>query len=516
MKKRTKYNFKPYDQSVQMLIPPAWEEYIPETHIVRFLDKVIEGINVEKLLSSYKNQNGRSSYNPKMLLKLFVYGYLNNKYSSRQLEAFCIENICCVWLTAMSKPDHNTISRFRSQRLKRHIKEIFIEIAQMLIENGYVTIEEVYIDGTKIEANANKYKFVWGKTVRAKKGKTTEELEEIIKYAEQVTKEELKEINKTKLSEIDAEKLKETVEKINTKLADNCPEPEKKKIKERSKKLVENYTKYENQEKILGERNSYSLTDNDATRMRMKDYSSPTSPSRAAYNVQVSTNNQGILDYNIFQNPTDTTTLPTQIESFKEIYNQNPAAVMADAGYGGEENYQILEEAKIAGFVKYNNYEIENKNKGERKTKDKQFTFNQELQSYCCLAGHKLEYVEEKERKTTTGYEQKSKMYQLPNCNGCKLAEKCDKPKEQKIIEINEKGRYYREKARILLNTAKGKELMDKRKWNVEPVFGNIKHNNKFTRFLLRGMAKVTIEMGIVCILHNIKKLFGFMCYQPI
>lgn len=514
MKELKKYNFKPYDQGIQMLIPPSWEDYIPETHIVRFVDKIIEGINLERLLKSYKNENGRSSYNPKMLLKLLIYGYLNNKYSSRQLEAFCIEDICCAWLTAMSKPDHNTISRFRSERLKGNIKEIFIEVAMLLIESGYVRLEEIYVDGTKIEANASKYKFVWGKSTRAQKEKTKQKLEELLAYAEQVYKKELKEKNEIRIEKMDSKKFEEIVEKINTKIEKECSEKEAKKIKRESRNLLEKYKEYEEKEKILGSRNSYSKTDKDATYMRMKDYSSPNGYSRAAYNLQISSNNQGILDYNLFQTSADMTTLPKQIESYKKIYGTYPEVITADAGYGSEENYEKLEKENIEGYVKYNNYELEKNENEERKTKETQFRYDEEKGSYCCLAGRKLEYVEEKTRKTSTGYIQKIKMHQLPDCTGCKFAGKCDKPKGQDQIEINEKGRKYRAKARDLLATPKGKAYMKKRPWHVEPVFGDVKYNNKFTRFLLRGLDKVNIEMGLVCIVHNIKKLFGFQKYQ--
>ncbi|WP_038988253.1 transposase, partial [Myroides marinus] len=126
---------------------------------------------------------GGVSYHPKMLLKVLIYGYLNNVYSSRKLEQACLENVHYMWLSGMSYPDHNTINRFRSSKLKGYIEQIFTQIVELFIEEGFISIEEAYIDGTKIEANANKFTFVWKKAIANYKEKMVQQILEIWGYA---------------------------------------------------------------------------------------------------------------------------------------------------------------------------------------------------------------------------------------------------------------------------------------------------------------------------------------------
>src|SRR5690554_5543991 len=154
--------FKDYNNKQIMLLPPSLEELIEPNHPVTFVNQVIDKIDIQPILSKYKGR-GTSSYHPRMLLKVLVYGYLSNIYSSRKLEAAVRENIHFMWLAGMGRPDHNTINRFRGERLKEVLKEVFTQMILLLSESGHVDLKEVYTDGTKIEANANKYTFVWGK-----------------------------------------------------------------------------------------------------------------------------------------------------------------------------------------------------------------------------------------------------------------------------------------------------------------------------------------------------------------
>jgi transposase len=159
---RKQPTFKPYNQQQIMLLPPSLEELIPKTHPVRIVNDVINKINLDPLNAAYKTR-GSSSYHPQMLLKVLVYGYVSNVYSSRKLEAACKESIYFMWLSSMSYPDHNTINRFRGVRLKDALRNVFEQVVLLLAEEGLLSIEEIFVDGTKIEANANKYTFVWKK-----------------------------------------------------------------------------------------------------------------------------------------------------------------------------------------------------------------------------------------------------------------------------------------------------------------------------------------------------------------
>ena len=143
--------FKAYVQNQAWLIPPSLDELIDINHPVRVVSEVIDSIDIDKLIKKYKG-GGASSYHPRMLLKVLVYSYLNNVYSSRKMEAAVKENIHFMWLAGMAQPDHHTLNRFRSERLRNILREVFAQIVLLLVDSGHVNLKEVYTDGTKIQS----------------------------------------------------------------------------------------------------------------------------------------------------------------------------------------------------------------------------------------------------------------------------------------------------------------------------------------------------------------------------
>lgn len=162
--------FKSNHQHQGMLLPPDLNELIEAGHPVRTVSEVLDKVDISGLLLQYK-PGGTSSYHPRMLLKILVYGYINNIYSSRKIEEAVRHNICFMWLSGMSKPDHNTINRFRGKRLQKTLQSIFTQVVLLLCEEGLLSVKELYTDGTKIEANANRYTFVWGNSIKTSKEK---------------------------------------------------------------------------------------------------------------------------------------------------------------------------------------------------------------------------------------------------------------------------------------------------------------------------------------------------------
>lgn len=501
--------FKPYNQHQIMMLPPSLDELISKDHPVRIVNDVINSVNIEPLLSAYQS-SGTSSYHPQMLLKILVYGYVTNIYSSRKLEVACKENINFMWLSAMNYPDHNTINRFRGVRLKDALRAIFEQVVKLLVQEGLISIEEIYTDGTKIEANANKYTFVWKKSIQTNKEKMKKQLAEIWEYAQTIADKEDSLPDPPDFTTIDTEKVKDTVEKLNKVLNKNKQASNKAKAKMRyiSKNFVENIEKYELQEEILGERNSYSKTDPDATFMMMKEDHMKNGQLKPGYNVQISTSNQCIVNYTIHSNPTDTRTLKSHLEQFEKSYGVNPTSITADAGYGSEENYDILEKREIKPFVKYNMFDKQQHQATQDKSPfsaDKLY-YQQESDSYICPMGQQMNYIGSTIKRTSTGFEQNIKKYQAQNCTNCPLNGKCHKSKGNRTIEVNENLNRQRLRAFTLLNSEEGIEKRKKRCCDVEPVFGNIKNNHKFKRFMLRGKDKVEIEWGLLAIAQNIRK----------
>jgi len=492
-----------------MLLPPSLDELIAQDHPVRVVNQVLDKIDIDPLVKKYKG-GGSSSFHPRMLLKVLVYAYINNTYSSRKIEAALKENIHYMWLSGMSTPDHNTINRFRSERLKEVLRQVFTQVVMMLHNHGVLNIKELYTDGTKIEANANRYTFVWGKAIKTSKERIKKQLDDLWQYAQNIAAAELPDTDPSDFGKIDPDKVEETIKLIDAALKDkpNVSSRVKQKLNYAKNNWPANLKKYEQQEKILQARNSYSKTDTDASFMRMKEDHMLNGQLKPGYNLQLSTNNQYIVNYSLHQTTADTTTLQEHTELYKHEYNATPNIITADAGYGSEENYQYLEQNNIENYVKYNYFDREQRNKSDKKYPFKADTlfYNEDKDCYYCPMGQVMQNIGTYQIKTKTGFSQTITRYQAGNCNGCPLRGICHQSKGNRIIEINHSVKKYRQQAKENLTSEKGIYHRKKRCADVEPVFANIKNNHYFKRFLLRGKDKVEIETGLLALAHNLRK----------
>jgi transposase len=501
--------FKGYHQSQVMLLPPSLEELISPNHPVRVVNEVINTIDLKPLLKAYKG-GGCSSYHPQMLLKVVVYGYMSNVYSSRKIEDACKSNIYFMWLAAMNTPDHNTINTFRSVKLQTPLKAIFTQVVELLAAEGLLSIKEIYTDGTKIEANANRYSFVWGNAIKTNKEKMAKQLEAMWQYAQNIADTELQDTTPDDFTSIDKEKLKDVVAKIDAAIKDK---PVSKTFKQKLNYVKKNYEnnldKYAKQEAILGDsRTSYSKTDTDATFMRMKEDHMKNGQLKPAYNVQASTHNQFVVNYTVHQNTTDTNTLIEHIEDYKECYHTTPITATADAGYGSEENYEYLSQYNITAYVKYNHFDGEQNQAMQSKKPflaDKLF-YNKEADYYVCPIGQHMHNIGTHTQKTSTGFKQTITRYQAKNCTHCPLYGACHKSKGNRIISINHNLNQYKQQANQYLQSDEGIAHRKKRCYDTEPLWGNVKYNHGYDRFLLRGLTKVTVEAGLLSIAQNLRK----------
>lgn len=505
---RTKVVFKDYSPNQNLLLPPSLEEMIEANHPVRVVNQVIDSLDLGIIFNQYKG-GGCSSYHPRLLLKALVYGYLTNNYSSRKIEQALKQNIYFMWLSGMTYPDHNTINRFRSERLNGVLKKVFSQVVLLLIEGGVITLKEAYLDGTKIEANANRYTFVWGRSITKSKERIKKQLDELWAYAESVAKEEMENNEPEYFEKIDQESIKTTISTINKALKDK---PVNKKVRQKldyaSKNWPDNLKKYEQQEKTLGKRNSYSKTDPDATFMRMKEDHMLNGQLKPGYNWQISTQNQYILGYTIHQSATDTNTLPSHMESLKENLGKMPDVIVADAGYGSEENYNFLENNGVEAFVKYNYFHAEQGKKFKSdpfRTENLQYDVGDD--NFICPSGQKMTFLRDESHKTDNGFTQTKSVYRAQNCEGCALKPQCHKQKGNRMIGVNHSLNKYKALIRERLCSERGRKYRSQRPVDVEAVFGIIKGNRNYRKLLLRGLGKVEIEVGLLALAHNLAKL---------
>ncbi len=292
---------------------------------------------------------GRPPYHPKMMLKVILYAYANRVYSSRQIAKQLHENIYFMWLSGNQTPDFRTINRFRSERMKDVIYETFFSIVDLLRSEGLVKLEDYFLDGTKIEANANKYTFVWRKSTEKYDKKLDEKFQQILLSIEEVTKEDEKAEGekgfqeKLEAAPVTSEKIVQTIKKVEERLDKEPKNRTLKKAKRQLEKdLLPRKQKYEHQKNTLGNRNSFSKTDQDATFMRMKDDHMKNGQLKPGYNAQIGTENQFITCFSIHQRAGDPGCLIPHFNLLEKYKRPKPKCLIADSGYGSEENYAFL------------------------------------------------------------------------------------------------------------------------------------------------------------------------------
>lgn len=501
-----KIRFKELTSNQSVLFPSNLLERIPDNHPVLIVNQVVEELNLEKLFSSY-HKRGASAYHPRMLLKVLFYAYLCNIYSCRKIAKALQENIYFMWLSGNSTPDFRTINRFRGEGLKEDIKELFTQIVLLLQEAGYVSHDIQYIDGTKIESASNRYTFVWRGSVEKYKSKLEDKIRDVLSLVDKHIEQDRagEQLNETP-KPIDSDLLRSKVKELNSRL-DKMDKIEKKQVRQLQEDYLPRLQKYENQLDKLAGRNSYSKTDESATFMRMKDDHMKNGQLKPAYNVQIATQEQFITNLGIYQRAGDTATLPSFLEDFEESYNKQSKIVVADAGYGSEQNYQVMEDNHIEAYVKYNHFHKEQKQAWKKNAFAVQNLFyNKDKDFFICPMGQKLTNTGTKKSKSELGYISTLTRYQAQNCNGCSLRGLCHKSKTNRIIEVNYKLNEYKKKARQRLLSEQGIYHRGRRCIEPEAVFAQIKHNNQFTRFRLRGLKKVNIEFTLVAIAHNLRK----------
>ena len=510
-----KLAIKSDNQNQIMLFPPSLDELIPSNHVVRIVSAVIDRLDISGILSTYRG-GGNSCFDPRMMLKVLIYAYLNNVYSSRKIERMLAENICFMWLSGMSRPDYRTINYFRGKRLKTGIDSVFTQVVELLHQEGLVTLNVQYIDGSKVESSANKYTFVWRKSVEKYDSKLKQKTDALLKQIEEKYAIECEE--DTSAGELTVEDFSERLERLSEKIDESEISRQEartiKKIKEESIPKMEEYREHL---EIMGERNSYSKTDHDATFMRMKEDHMMNGQLKPGYNVQISTENQFITHYGIYQRPTDTLTYITYQKAFRDRYGRFSDSNVADSGYGSEENYKFMTDNGIAPYVKFNMFHVEQKKKySNNPFLPQNLFYNEKDNYYVCPMGQHMDFVREEKRYTESGFEQTVSIYMARRCHGCPLIAKCHKAKGNRTIEVNHRLNAYKDMVRSLLTSEEGLMHRSRRPIEPEAVFGQLKANGMFKRFRLKGLSGTNVEFGLKAIAHNLMKLSNKVAFSDI
>ena len=501
-----KLAIKSDNRKQNLLLPPSLDELVPENHMVRVVDAVLDRLDISDILSTYRG-GGNSAFNPKMMLKVLVFAYLSNVYSSRRIEELLKRDIYFMWLAGMKRPDFRTINYYRGKRLKVGFDTVFTQVVRLLHEEGFVSLKVQYIDGTKIESVANKYTFVWRGSVEKYDARLKAKTEALLRQIEQNHAIEDKE--NPVPEELTAEEVTKRVERIKEKVdADNLGKEERKALKQIETDSVPRMNRYREQLETMGSRNSYSKTDPDATFMRMKEDAMLNGQLKPGYNVQISTENQFITNFGIYQRPTDTLTMISYLESFKARYGMQSEEIVADSGYGSEENYEYMFSNGMTPYVKYNMFHVEQR-RGYRNNpfRVSNLFYNPDDDFYVCPMGQKLKFIRQEKRYTASGYQQTVSVYRAGRCEGCPLRGQCHKSKRDRQIEVNHTLDDYKARARELLTSEQGIKHRSNRPIEPEAVFGQIKECGRFRRLRLKGLTGAKIDFGLKALAHNLRKL---------
>ena len=523
IKSSQRYHFRPYCPNQTILFPQRIDKDIAEDDPVRLISSIVEGLDLSSFRKLYKGR-GRSPYDPKMLLKVVIYAYMNNIYSCRKIERSLKRDVHFIWLAGYEQPDFITINRFRN-RVKNETNNVFTQLVLLLSAKGFVTLDVEYIDGTKIESKANRYTFVWRMTVERNRARLMEKIRALLSQVDDAIAQD-----KAAVAEPVAftpEALTEIADELRQSLSE-LPSPtskeEKKAVREKKKQVKQleqmrdKLSGYDSHLETLGERNSYSKTDPDATFMRMKEDAMGNGQTKPGYNLQIGTENQFITDFALFPNPTDTLTTIPFLGSFSNRYGRYAEEVCADSGYGSEENYSFMEAHDMEAYVKYNLFHKEQKRAFKQDIfRMENLYYNPDGDYFVCPMGQHMRRVGVRHGKTDSGYRTESVVYRAERCGGCPLRWGCYRKRSgNREIEANHQLMEYKRKARERLTSERGLEHRSKRPIEPEAVFGQMKYNMGYKRFRHFGKDKVTMDFAFFAFAFNVKKMAAILRKQGV
>ena len=509
-------------KNFQLVFPINFEINIPADDSVRLLSNVLEEIDYTELYSAYSRKEKICAVSPKNLFKILVYAYMNNIYSSRQIENACKRDINFMYLLEGAKaPDHNTIARFRSSRLKDVVDGLFNQVVLLLKDYGELSCENLFVDGTKIEANANKYTFVWKKTILKNQAKLQDKMNKqlpalLAKY----------EFKMYLAEEIKAKRLKKFIDKLNKIKVNSGIEFSNGKGKhktefQRDYELVSDWyereKKYEYYLRRMKDRNSLSKTDESATFMHLKEDHMRNSQLKPAYNVQIAVDAEYIVATEIFNDRTDVNTFIPFMDKIKNGLGIKYMYPTADAGYESEENYTYFENNGQKPCIKPANYEQTKTRKYKNDIgRAENMKYDEITDTYTCYYGRKLVNTDMRKTKTASGYVAEKTKYQCESCGGCpykaqciKNNARCNTPLAERTKRFELSKTFKKQRAAMLerIKTKEGILLRTNRSIQVEGAFGVLKEDMGFRRFLTRGTDNVRNEIILLCLAYNIQKL---------
>lgn len=493
----------------QLALPVEVDTLIPTDESVRLLDWFLEDLNYKKLYQSYSREGRNPAVSPKTLFKVLILAYSQGIYSSREIERACHLNLTFRWLLRNEKiPDHNTISRFRKDRLSACAEDLFTQLTEKLFTLGEIQFENLFIDGTKIEANANRYTFVWRKATDKFETRLQEKVRAFL--AARLTAALPEGIISADFMSTILDAWGQKADSMGLEFVSGKGK-HKTSLQRDYDILQDFYTrqrKYDTYHATFKGRNSFSKTDPDATFMHMKDDHMRNGQLKPAYNLQLAVESEYIVGVDISPERNDMATLKPLLARLERNYDKSFSNVICDAGYESAENYTYLAEKGYKVFIKPSNYEY-SKTRAFQKAMEfrNSMTYLEEEDAFVCKGNRRLSYRFTKHYKSRSGFVRESKIYECESCEACSYLGKCYKGKYSKRMEVCEAFDRYREESRKNITSEQGILLRVNRSIQAEGAFAQIKWNRGFQRYLTRGECGVRTESLLLAIAVNIDKL---------
>ena len=564
----TYYNdfFKKGQQKIELYL---YESRMPKDDPVYTLKKILEEMNFDGLLNSYSHL-GRKGYNPIMIFAVLLYANMRGIFSVDKIVESLKRDIGFIWLADGEQPERDTFYTFINEKLTLEIMDdLHYQFIRKLEKENYLSLNTLFLDGTKIEANANRYTFVWRGSINYHLVNMLTQIDELFisynKYIEISGYHKKYSLNPKELIVIEgAEKVKEVIEKNRERKLNNQKKIPNNRILEidnfspidmlktasllkeiaiseniefvygkgkRKSKLQHLYEdflekgtrllKYKENFELMGtDRNSYSKTDIDATFMRMKDDHMMNGQLKPAYNLQFAVENYFIVHTSISNDRTDYNTLIPIIEKHKQYLKEfSLKEMVADSGYSSEKNLLYLKDNNIKSFIKLQEHELK-KTKKYKKNIGKYYNMASEIingeKVYICHDGRKLEHQKTEIHKRA-GFERTFEVFACADCSGCTYKSKClykfnpEKHQDKnKLMKVNEKWDELKALSEANILSDKGIKYRQIRSVVTEGSFGDMKENDSFRRFHRRGSEKVLKEMKLYSMARNINKYHRF------
>jgi transposase len=497
-------------EEYQLVIPLELGVKIGEDEPVRLMSRVMEEMDYSKLKAACPYWGRKGKATPRHLAKVTIFGYMNETTSARGLEEACRYDLRYQWLLeGKPAPDHNTIARFRNEKLTEALEDLFYQFVRKLHDLGEIGYENVYVDGTKIEAYANKYDFVFRKAVMKNEEKLNHKVDLFIGYIQREydpffpADATLEDIRQLLLRKQQKEGIVFVKGKGNHKT----------KLQQDMETLEEMYVrqlKYDEYNEIFKGRNSFSKGDHDATYMHMKEDAMRNGQLKPGYNVQLGVEAEYVVGVDVGPERNDLNTLIPLLERMEKGIGQRYENLIADAGYESEENYEYLKASGQVSYIKPQNYE---KSKTRRWQTNgyliENMPYDAQTDTYTCPGGHIMRPVGLQHSSSKTGYVSEITVYEGTGCQGCPLKGKCTHAKGNRKLSVSKRMKELRAESLANVLSPKGIVLRINRSIQSEGMYGNLKENLGFRRFRMRGTRKVFTEVLLYAMACNMNKLYN-------